>query len=79
MLIVPLYLAYNTGADIMRTESDYESDNSLDCPHCNVPIEEQDLQWVEPDIGDQKMECPHCSKKLAVRLEIIHLYKARLI
>lgn len=50
----------------MITQSDYVADNSLDCPHCNVPIEEKDLQWLEPDIGDHKMTCPHCSKKLAV-------------
>ncbi len=59
------------------TQSDYVADNSLDCPHCNVPIEEHDLKWAEPDIGYQEMNCPHCSKKLAVSLEIINLYTAR--
>ena len=59
------------------TESDYYGDNSLDCPRCNVPIDEQYFHEIEPDVGDHEMTCPHCSKKIAVRCEVVCHYKAR--
>ena len=59
------------------TQSDYVADNSLDCPHCCVPIEEDKLRSVEPEMSGLKMSCPHCSKKIIVSLEIVNLYTAR--
>lgn len=58
------------------TTSDYLADNSLDCPHCGIPIEEDKLRSVEPETSGLKMGCPHCFKKIIVSLQIINLYTA---